>query len=102
MQRGQSKKPIKSLKENTLLSGPGRLCDALAITREQNGLSLCGDELFICEGVELPQQQIAATPRINIDYAQEAKDYLYRFVDTKSPCLSAKYREGEQNGRTAK
>ena len=102
MQLRQSKKPIKSLKENTLLSGPGRLCDALAITREQNGLSLCGDELFICEGVELPQQQIAATPRINIDYAQEAKDYLYRFVDTKSPCLSMKYREGEQNGRTAK
>lgn len=102
VQLRQSKKPIKSLKENTLLSGPGRLCDALAITREQNGLSLCGDELFICEGVELPQQQIAATPRINIDYAQEAKDYLYRFVDTKSPCLSAKYREGEQNGRTAK
>ena len=102
MQLRQSKKPIKSLKENTLLSGPGRLCDALAITREQNGLSLCGDELFICEGVELPQQQIAATPRINIDYAQEAKDYLYRFVDTKNPCLSVKYREGEQNGRTAK
>lgn len=102
MQLRQSKKPIKSLKENTLLSGPGRLCDALAITREQNGLSLCGDELFICKGVELPQQQIAATPRINIDYAQEAKDYLYRFVDTKSPCLSVKYREGEQNGRTAK
>ena len=49
MQLRQSKKPIKSLKENTLLSGPGRLCDALAITREQNGLSLCGDELFICE-----------------------------------------------------
>lgn len=46
MQLRQSKKPIKSLKENTLLSGPGRLCDALAITREQNGLSLCGDELL--------------------------------------------------------
>lgn len=30
MQLRQSKKPIKSLKENTLLSGPGRLCDALA------------------------------------------------------------------------
>lgn len=102
MQLRQSKKPIKSLKENTLLSGPGRLCDALAITREQNGLSLCGDELFICEGVELPQQQIAATPRININYAQEAKDYLHRFVDTKNPCLSVKYREGKQNGRTAK
>ena len=74
----------------------------MCIRDRQNGLSLCGDELFICEGVELPQQQIAATPRINIDYAQEAKDYLYRFVDTKSPCLSVKYREGEQNGRTAK
>ena len=33
----QSKKQIKSLNEKNLLSGPGRLCDAMGITREQNG-----------------------------------------------------------------
>ena len=89
----QRKKQIKSLNEKNLLSGPGRLCDGMGITREQNGVLLTGEELYICEGIQLPEQQIAATKRINIDYAEEAKDFLYRFVDTKSPCLSVKWRE---------
>ena len=84
----QSKKQIKSLNEKNLLSGPGRLCDAMGITREQNGILLTGDELFICEGISVLEKQIAATKRINIDYAEEARDFLYRFVDTKSACLS--------------
>lgn len=91
----QRKKQIKSLSERNLLSGPGRLCDGLGITREQNGVLLTGEELFVCEGIEVPVQQIAATRRINIDYAEEARDFLYRFVDTKSPCLSVKWR-GEE------
>lgn len=91
----QRKKQIKSLSEKNLLSGPGRLCDGLGITREQNGLPLTGEELFVCEGIAVPARQIAATRRINIDYAEEARDFLYRFVDTKSPCLSLKWREEE-------
>lgn len=91
----QSKKQIKSLNEKNLLSGPGRLCDAMGITREQNGILLTGDELFICEGISVPEKQIAATKRINIDYAEEARDFLYRFVDTKSACLSVKWRGQE-------
>ena len=91
----QSKKQIKSLNEKNLLSGPGRLCDAMGITREQNGILLTEDELFICEGISVPEKQIAATKRINIDYAEEARDFLYRFVDTKSTCLSVKWRGQE-------
>lgn len=92
MQLRQSKKPIKSLKEQNLLSGPGRLCDGLGITREDNGVLLTSEELFLCEGISVPPEQIAATERINIDYAQEAKEFLYRFVDTKSPCLSVRWK----------
>ncbi len=92
MQLRQRKKPIKNLREHNLLSGPGRLCDGLGITREDNGVLLTSEELFLCEGVAVPTEQIAATPRINIDYAQEAKDFLYRFVDTKSPCLSVRWK----------
>lgn len=92
MQLRQSKKPIKSLKERNLLSGPGRLCDGLGITREDNGVLLTSEELFLCEGISVPPEQIAATERINIDYAQEAKEFLYRFVDTKSPCLSVRWK----------
>ncbi len=92
MQLRQSKKPIKSLKEQNLLSGPGRLCDGLGITREDNEVLLTSEELFLCEGISVPPEQIAATERINIDYAQEAKEFLYRFVDTKSPCLSVRWK----------
>ena len=92
MQLRQSKKPIKSLKEQNLLSGPGRLCDGLGITREDNGVLLTSEELFLCEGISVQPEQIAATERINIDYAQEAKEFLYRFVDTKSPCLSVRWK----------
>ena len=74
----QSKKQIKSLNEKNLLSG-----------------LLTENELFICEGISVPEEQIAATKRINIDYAEEARDFLYRFVDTKSTCLSVKWRGQE-------
>lgn len=92
MQLRQMKKNIKSLNEKSLLAGPGRLCDAMGITRKENGKLLTGEELYLCEGIAVPNEQIAATKRINIDYAQEAKDFLYRFVDTKSAYLSVKWR----------
>ena len=92
MQLRQSKKPIKSLREQNLIYGPSRLCDGLGITREDNGVLLTSEELFLCEGISVPPEQIAATERINIDYAQEAKEFLYRFVDTKSPCLSVRWK----------
>lgn len=92
MQLRQRKKQIKSLNERNLLSGPGRLCDGLGIGKEDNGKLLTGEELFLCEGISVPSERIAATKRINIDYAQEAKDFLYRFVDKESPCLSLKWK----------
>lgn len=88
----QQKKPVKTLNEKNLLSGPGRLCAGMGLGREHNGLVLTGEELYLCEGIAVPPEQIAATRRINIDYAQEARDFLYRFVDTKSPCLSQKWK----------
>lgn len=88
----QQKKTVKSLTEKNMLAGPGKLCSAFEIGKEQNGISLLGEELFVCEGITIPKEQIAATKRINIDYAEEAADYLYRFVDTKSPCLSVKWK----------
>ena len=57
-----------------------------------NGLLLTGEELYLCEGIAVPPERIAATRRINLDYAQEARDFLYRFVDTESPCLSLKWK----------
>lgn len=89
-QRRQAKKLIRSLTEHTLLTGPGKLCIAFGIDRSQYGLPLWGDELFLCQGREIPSENIAATKRINIDYAEEAVDFPYRFIDKTSLYLSVK------------
>lgn len=63
-----------------LCSGPGKLAQALAITKSFNGADLCGGEIFI-EDIGLAPE-IAATKRIGIDYAGDAANYLWRFILT--------------------
>lgn len=71
------------------LDGPGKVCQGLALTTAQNGLSLLGDELFVCDrlsdlsfspypGDEAPFN-IKTGKRIGVEYAQECADYLWRF-----------------------
>ncbi len=72
-----------------LASGPGRLCQAMAITRKQYGSNLCSGCLYLLDdGTRISDQDILATPRINIGYAGEARDYLWRFVVRGNPCVS--------------
>lgn len=78
----------KTEKKQNLCSGPGKLCMALDITREDYGADLCGDRLYVLEREKEPE--IAATPRINIDYAPEHRDKPWRFVDKNSGYLSVK------------
>ena len=65
----------KNLRE--LCSGPGKLSQALGITKNFYGEDLCGEKIFIEPSETL---RVAATKRINIDYAGEAADYPWRFV----------------------
>ena len=61
-----------------LCSGPGKLCEALMIDRSLYGEDLCGDRLFLEEG-PLSSFEIGVSKRINVDYAEEAADFPYRF-----------------------
>lgn len=73
-----------------LTNGPGKLCRALGLDKCQNGSSLLGKELFIfAEDVEEPFQ-IALSKRIGIDYAEEARDYEWRFYIKDNPYVSVK------------
>ena len=60
-----------------LCSGPGKLSQALGITKDFYGADLCGEKIFI-EPAEI--LRVESTKRINIDYAGEAANYLWRFV----------------------
>ena len=68
-----------------LCSGPGKLSQALGITKNFYGADLCGDKIFIVDDEEL---SITATKRVNVDYAGEATNYLWRFIATGNKFLS--------------
>ena len=68
-----------------LCSGPGRLCQALAVTGDHNGLSLTGDMFQLT----LPAQPRAASAGLRIGITK-AVDVPWRFGIKGSPFLSRK------------
>lgn len=98
-QRRNTPKPIRSLTEKTLLAGPGRLCTAMGIGKEQYGLPLWGNQLYLCEGQPVGPAEVGTTARINIAYAEEAADFPYRFVIKDSPYLSVKWKGNPKTNR---
>jgi len=63
-----------------LAGGPGKLCQALAIGRELDGLLLDRPPLWIARGEPVEPAGIAAGPRIGVDYAGEAAGWPLRFM----------------------
>jgi DNA-3-methyladenine glycosylase len=87
---GKASNQLTKAQLKNLLNGPGKLCRALGITRKENGKDLCGDEIYILEEDNKEEFKIVETKRINIDYAEEAKDYLWRFYIQGNPYISKK------------
>ena len=72
--------------EAQLCSGPGKLCEAMAIDRKTNGLLLSGPELWIEEDINYfkIKKYIQKSPHVGIDYAGKAKKWLLRYsIDPK-------------------
>jgi DNA-3-methyladenine glycosylase len=68
--------------------GPGKLCDALGIDRDDNALDLTrGRGLWIEDRGE-PRVRALATPRIGVDYAGEWAARPWRLIDPASGHLS--------------
>lgn len=66
-----------------LAGGPGKLCQALAIGRELDGVPLDRPPLWIARGEPVESANpfdIAAGPRIGVDYAGEAAGWPLRFM----------------------
>ncbi len=74
-----------------LTNGPSKLCQAMAIDKSLYGKSLLSEDLFIAELKEGGENfKIISTPRINVDYAGEAKDYKWRFLIAGNRFVSKK------------
>ena len=77
-QRMLARRSVK--KEKNLTDGPGKLCIAMDITRELNDIDLVTSrEFYLTQGRKIPEKNIKCGKRINIDYAEEAVDFLWRF-----------------------
>ncbi len=94
---------LSAYQRKNFLNGPGKLCQALAaLTRAENGCSLLGDGLFVCDrledlGLTTPPEDlrpfsIVAGPRVGIDYAEEAVDFPWRYLLSDRSVTSAAVR----------
>ena len=80
-------KPLTPYRIKHLMDGPGKVCKGFSLTRDENRMDLMSDELFVSDTLdelgitnpELPQERLCAGPRIGIDYAEEARDFPWRF-----------------------
>ncbi|HHU55914.1 MAG TPA: DNA-3-methyladenine glycosylase [Acholeplasmataceae bacterium] len=82
-------KPFDKLSNKEFLnltSGPGKLTKAFDITLKQYGQSFNSETLYILDAPL--HEQIKESPRINIDYAEEARFYPWRFYLDKNKFVS--------------
>ncbi len=71
----------KNKVNHQLTNGPAKLCKAMGITTEHNGISLLGDTIWLEDHHFTPKnEEISVTPRIGIDYAGEDAKLPYRFL----------------------
>ena len=85
-------RPSTPVRWRNLVNGPGKVCRAFSITRAENGLDLTGDALFLCGSPAdfglsdaggtsngARRERVRCGPRIGVDYAEEARDFPWRF-----------------------
>jgi DNA-3-methyladenine glycosylase len=72
----QMKKFRKIEDVQNLSNGPGKLCQAFHLDRKQNGMDLCGMELFITHGEEIAGTSVVRSKRVGI---KVGVDHLWRF-----------------------
>lgn len=81
MSENRFNKPFTKLKPREILnltSGPGKLCIALNIDKSLNTHSILSEELSLYAD-DFKDFKIVYSKRIGIDYAEEAKDFLWRY-----------------------
>lgn len=70
-----------------LTNGPAKFCQAFAITKEQNGISLLSDEIFIINANKINPSEIVNSKRIGI---KKSVDLPWRYFIKDNPFVSKK------------
>lgn len=73
----------------TITSGPGSVAKAMGISRAVNAVSLQGDTIWIEDrGLAFADDEVAAVPRVGVDYAGDDALLPYRFYVKGNPYVS--------------
>jgi DNA-3-methyladenine glycosylase len=81
-----------------LCSGPGKLAQALDITKRHHEMSICADQRHCLLPREEPDVQVVTDPRIGIS---RSKDFPWRFTLAGSPFVSVPVRPSLTRRRSA-
>lgn len=85
---------LSSYQKKNICNGPGKLCKSLKIDKNLNFESILGNKLYIIGNTNLDNEnkkfEIVESKRVNIDYAEEAKDYLWRYYIKDNKHISRK------------
>lgn len=97
--RSSRRKTSKELKKNALCSGPGKLSDALKVTKElfDKESLLSSTRIWIEDAPVVPPESIVCCPRVGLDNCSaESRDKLQRYYVLGSRFISKRNRDAEQ------
>jgi len=76
-QRRFKKKDMTEKEFLNLTNGPGKICQAYNISAKENGIDLCGGDIFLADGDKVPKKQILQSSRIGIKKSTELQWRFY-------------------------
>jgi DNA-3-methyladenine glycosylase len=80
---GRPYSKLTAYQKKNMGNGPGKVCKALNITKAENGISLMDSELLISDD-GYQAGEIMTGKRLNIDYAEEAREFPWRYYEKKA------------------
>ncbi|MBY6035090.1 DNA-3-methyladenine glycosylase [Fictibacillus nanhaiensis] len=75
-------------KEIMLTNGPGKLSKSMGFSLKHSGQKMNSSSILLQDGIVISDDEISVGPRININYAEEAVHYPYRFWIKNNPYVS--------------
>lgn len=81
------RKLIHGKEKYNLTSGPGKLCKAFGINKNNNGTDLTGNEIYILDQPKLKNKEVGVSKRIGIT---RSVDLQWRFFIKDNPYVSRK------------
>jgi DNA-3-methyladenine glycosylase len=82
-----NKSQINEKEKQNLLNGPGKICQAFNINKDQYGIDLTQNEIYLLNSPKINESEIIVTKRIGI---KKSKDLPWRFYIKDNPYISKK------------